>query len=143
MTFQYINVIDESFDTTLDWDQLDAIVVQNRIRMSRNRSVRLPSQLWVSTMPLPNYSPPPQEKFHLLGESLNRPVPVKPMLPPFATNTQMCNYVHKKYIYSQHLMEQLQRQNSYHNKYVESLRRTKLKHHHDTELSRRLSRRVM
>lgn len=168
MKMKYINVIDNSFDTRLFKDEelkaLEQTVFANKERMQQKRSVRIPgvncrlpyygsygsnmesdSTFASKTIRLPKYSPPPLEKARLLQmmDSLihnhTMATPHKPAVPVGKTNTAMSNYVHKLFVYETYLINQLDRQKSYHRKYNQP-RHISLKHHYDRELSRQISR---
>lgn len=150
MVFKYINVIDENFDVSLftesELDNLEAMVEFNQYRLMRGASLRFVERHVDAKrdryIKLPKYAPPSSEKSHLLNTfdiySHTRKHPKKPELPICLTNTALCNYVHKRYIYQQHLSEQLRRQYSYHMKNV--LQNVKaIKHSYDVNLSRKNS----
>lgn len=146
----YINIIGDDFDTKLfsnhELDHLDNLIKANYERMDRHKSVKFPNLQNLTRLNYPKYAPPLTDKFQImaiLGKYMQRDrTPKKPLVPKFATNTQLCTYVHRRYIYEQYLLEELRRQNSYHKGYLEAKQKAKLQHHHDINLSRAMSRRM-
>lgn len=147
-------------------ERLELLIKSNNERMQHKRSVRIPQQTYSNTpysttstattgstifarpkkshVRLPKYCPPPVEKFQFLQSmsdvfATNQKPPQRPVMPKSKTNTNMNNYAHKLFVYETYLLNQLNRQRSYQQRYQLN-RGVLLKHKYDRQLSNQVSR---